>query len=105
MAEPRRQAFGSSRLVPENPERLLGDPDFSVFQIDVKSESRFGRQAHHDTLEVLTRLDMGIGRDWRVELLRVNAELPANPVRRSAIWFVHPKSKTAVGVEYKYHKD
>ena len=106
MAEPGPDDFGWSRLVPENRDELLKpEPDFMVFQIDVKSESEFGRAAHTNTLEVLGRLpDLGIDRHWRVELLRVNAEVPANPIRRSAIWFVNPTTNTAVGVEHKYEQ-
>ena len=105
MADPGPGDFGWSRLVPENRDGLLAEPEFEVFQVDVKSDSEFGHAAHNNTLEVLQRLDRGIDRNWRVELLRVNAEVPANPVRRSAIWFVYPQSSTAVGVEYKYQQD
>jgi hypothetical protein len=35
-------------------------------------------------------------------LLRVNAEIPANPVHRSEVWMVYPGTTTAVGVQYKY---
>ncbi len=105
MADPGPEDFGWSRLVPENRDGLLAEPEFEVFQVDVKSDSEFGHAAHNNTLEVLQRLDRGIDRNWRVELLRVNAEVPANPVRRSAIWFVYPQSSTAVGVEYKYQQD
>ena len=107
MPEPGPEDFGWSRLVAENPERLLPpETDFQVFQIDVKSDSEFGQAAHNHTLKVLEKLsDLGIDRDWRVELLRVNAEVPANPIRRRAVWFVNPETKTAVGVEHKYHED
>jgi hypothetical protein len=105
MAERQPEVFGWSRLVPEEPDHLFGDPDFEVFYVDVKSDSEFGQEAHHDTLKVLESFDLGIDRDWRVELLRLNAEVPANPVRRSAIWAVNKRTKSAVGVEYKTQKD
>jgi hypothetical protein len=105
MADRESGVFGWSRLVPEEPDQLLGEPDFEVFYVDVKSDSDFGREAHQNTLKVLESFVPGIEQDWRVELLRLNAEVPANPVRRSAIWAVKAKAKFAVGVEYKYHKD
>jgi hypothetical protein len=97
--------FGWCRLVPEKPEQLAYEDSFSVFLVQVKSDSEVGRALLTDPLTVLRENipDMGIDdEDVRAQILRVNAEVPANPVRRSEIWMVYPGSTTAVGVQYKY---
>jgi hypothetical protein len=37
-------------------------------------------------------------------VLRVNAEVPANPRHRSDVWILYPGSTTAVGIQYKYDR-
>jgi hypothetical protein len=91
----------------EPAETGLYDHTFSVFLVQVKSESEIGRQLLVDPLSVLRKIpEIGIGDDpdVRAQVLRVNAEVPANPVRRSEIWMVYPGSTTAVGVQYKYQQ-
>ena len=99
--------FSWTRLVPE--ERGLYEDEFSVFLVQTKSDSEIGSQLLTDPLSVFRKRipEMGIGDDpdVRAHVFRVNAEVPANPVRRSAVWMVYPGSTTAVGVEYKYKRD
>lgn len=87
-----------------------GYPDtFKVFLVQVKSDTELGTQLLVDPLSVFRERipEMGIraDSDVRAQVLRVNAEISANPVRRSAIWVVIPGSTTAVGIEYKYQRD
>jgi hypothetical protein len=100
--------FGFSRLKPENPDQLLDEDAFDVYLVQVKSESELGKEELNNPLEVLRReagIDIGDS-DVRAQVLRVNAEVPANPVRRSTVWMIYPGSTTAVGVQYKYqHSD
>jgi hypothetical protein len=100
--------FAYTRLVPEDSGGLLDEDEFSVFLVQVKSDSDI--EELNDPLTVLRREipEMGIGEDpdVRAQVLRVNAEVPANPVRRSAVWMVYPGSTIVVGVQYKYrHSD
>ena len=100
--------FAYSRLRPENPEELLGDDIFDMYLVQVKSDSDVGKEELNNPLKVLReRTDMKIGDpDVRMQILRVNSEVPANPVRRSTVWMIYPGSTTAVGVQYKYrHSD
>jgi hypothetical protein len=102
------EEFGWSRLVPENPGQLPYKDSFSVFLVQVKSDSDIGRALLNDPLTVLREnvREMGIDdEDVRAQILRVNAEVPANPVRRSEVWMVYPGSTTAVGVQYKYEEE
>jgi hypothetical protein len=88
------------RSVPEHVE----DP-FSVFFVQVKSDTETGRRMLHHPLEVLREKvpEMGIGEgpDVRAQVLRLNAEVPANPVRRSEVWIVYPGSTNLVAIQYK----
>jgi hypothetical protein len=101
------EEFFSTRLKPENeqaPEQV-----FSVFLVQVKSNSEIGTQMLVDPLSVLRErapeMEIGEGPDVRAQVLRVNAEVPANPVRRSEVWIVYPGSTNAVGIQYKYPED
>ncbi len=78
---------------------------FKVFLVQVKSDSDTGARLLNDPISVFRGIkEMGIGDDpeVRAQVLRVNAEISANPVRRSAVVLVIPGSKTVVSVEYKY---
>ncbi|MGH3093236.1 MAG: hypothetical protein ACRDOP_12630 [Gaiellaceae bacterium] len=108
--------FGYTRLVPEDPGGLLDADKFSVFLVQVKSNSDIGREELNDPLTVLRREipemelppkeESGQPPTVRAQVHRVNAEIPANPVRRSTVWMIYPGSTTAVGVQYKYqHSD
>jgi hypothetical protein len=80
---------------------------FKVFLVQVKSDSERGRQLLVDPISVFREIpEMGIGDDpdVRAQVLRINAEISANPVRRSAIWLLIPGNTTAVGIEYKYRQ-
>lgn len=97
--------FAYTPLIPEDREALSYKDDFSMFLVQVKSDTDIGRALHNDPLTTLRENapEMGIEEgDVRAHVLRVNAELPANPVRRSEIWMVIPGSTTAVGVQFKY---
>jgi hypothetical protein len=99
--------FGWAELTPETNELLTYKDPFRIFLVQVKSDSETGKRLHMDPLKVLREKvsEMGLdGQDVRMQLLRVNAERPANPVRKSAVWIVYPGSITAVGVEYKYQE-
>jgi hypothetical protein len=100
--------LGYTRLVPEDPGQLLDEDEFSVYLVQVKSDSDIGREDLNDPMRFLReRTDIKIDdSDVRAQVLRANAEVPANPVRRSTVWMIYPGSTTAVGVQYKYrHSD
>ena len=81
---------------------------FKVFLVQVKSDSETGTRLLVDPISVFREIpEMGIGDDpdVRAQVLRINAEISANPVRRSAVWLIIPGNTTAVGIEYKYKKD
>jgi hypothetical protein len=100
--------FAWVELTPAERGKLTWPPTFRVFQIDVKSDTDIGRVLHNDPLSVLgNRLDklppdVEIDEETRAQVLRVNAERPANPVKRKEVWIVYPDNTTAVGVQYKY---
>lgn len=96
--------FYSTRLIPEGE---VPDQVFSVFLVEVKSESEIGKRMLVDPLPVLRERvpGMNIGEDVRAQVLRVNAERSANPHRRSEVWAVFPGSTHAVGIQYKYPED
>jgi hypothetical protein len=99
--------FFFTRLKPENEQ--APDQVFSVFLVQVKSNSEIGTQMLVDPLSVLRErapeMGIGTGPDVRAQVLRVNAEVPANPVRRSEVWIVYSGSTNAVGIQYKYPED
>jgi hypothetical protein len=115
--------FAWVELIPAE-EGKLEPPTFRVFQIDVKSDSDIGRTLHNDPLSVFrdslppegeVQIDeetrakvrelssvMDVDEDTRGQVLRVNAERPANPTKRKEVWIVYPDNTTAVGIQYKY---
>jgi hypothetical protein len=117
------EVFAWVELIPAE-EGKLEPPTFRVFQIDVKSDTDIGHVLHNDPLRVLrddlppendvkideeTRVrvrelssEVAIDEGARAQVLRVNAERPANPVKRKEVWIVYPDNTTAVGVQYKY---
>lgn len=101
------QNFKWSRLVPEEPP--LYPDDFSTYLVQVKSDSPEGQQLLTDPMGFFREhiKEMGISEetDVRAMVLRVNAEVPANPRHRSEVWTVYPGSTTAVGVQFKYKED
>jgi hypothetical protein len=114
--ETQEKEFGYTRLVPQDPGGLLDEDKFSVFLVQVKSDSDIGREELNDPLTVLRREipemelppkeERGQPPTVHAQVLRSNAEVPANPVRRSMVWMIYPGSTTAVGVQYKYlHSD
>jgi hypothetical protein len=100
------EEFFATRLKPEDE---APDQDFSVFLVQVKSDSEIGTQMLVDPLSVLRErvpaMEIGEDPDVRAQVLRVNAEVPANPVRRSEVWIVYRGSTNAVGIQYKYRQD
>lgn len=101
------EEFAWTRLTPEG--QALYPDDFSVFVVQVKSDTDIGRALHNDPIGVLREQipEMGLGDDpdVRATVLRVNAEVPANPRHRSEVWIAIPGSTNAVGVQYKYTRD
>jgi hypothetical protein len=104
MAQQGDREFAAVELTPVDPNALLGPPTFRVFQIDVKSDTDIGHLLHDDPLTALRENapEMDIDEGARAQVLRVNAERPANPVKRKEVWIVYPDNTTAVGVQYKY---
>jgi len=107
---------------PDNPRYGIFDSPFStIFMIRVKSNSDIGRFAHDNLLGLLLgdpggdpRLpqevadqvralfaDAGITAASKVVLLRANAELPANPKRRSVIGAATKNPGTVAAFDWK----
>jgi hypothetical protein len=99
--------FAYTKLRPEK--QALYPDEFSIFLVQVKSETDAGRQLHNDPVEFFRRHIpemLGDETDVRAMVLRVNAEISANPRHRSEVWVSYPGgSKTAVGIQYKYDRD
>jgi hypothetical protein len=105
------QEFGWTRLDPASD--LLYPPEFEVFQIDVKSDTEIGTRLLVDPLklfrEEIPAMNIADPPNVIAQVHRVNAEHPANPVRRREVWVVYsppedqqPSTQTAVGVQYKF---
>jgi hypothetical protein len=99
--------FGWARLTPDTEEGFAYKERLQVFLVQVKSDSETGAQLNNDPLTALRdrglASEMGLDdEDVRLQVLRLNAERPQNPVRKSAVWIVYPGSTNAVAVEYKY---
>lgn len=102
--------FGWTRLTPVEPDHLLGDDNYSMFLVHTKTDTEIGALSNNDPVsffrEYIPEIGLGTTR-VPVQVLRVNAEIPFNPVRKSAVWLVYPErtdggaDPTAVGVEYK----
>ena len=99
--------FQICRAQPDGP--LIYDDTFSVFLVQVKSDSREGRDLHNDPIEFSRRKAPKVlegEENVRAMVLRANAERSANPRHRSEVWIVIPdNSKTAVGAQYTYDRD
>jgi hypothetical protein len=99
--------FAWTRLVPEG--KALYTDRFSTYLVHVKSDSAAGHQLLADPVgffkDNIQEMGLGDEPDVRAMVLRVNAEVPANPRHRSEVWMVYPGSKTAVGVQFKYKED
>jgi hypothetical protein len=103
----RYRTFAWKKLETEQP--LYAD-EFSIFLVQVKSDSPAGRALHVDPIAFFEKNipEMGLRKkkgDVRATVLRVNAEVSANPRHRSEVWITYPGSTHAVGVQYKYEKD
>jgi hypothetical protein len=101
----REEHFSWTRLVPADEEARLRDPEFSVYLIQVKSDTDIGRSDLTDPLTLFREKipEMELPEDVRATVVRINAEVPANPVHRSAVWVVHKGAKSAAGVLFKHH--
>jgi hypothetical protein len=94
---------------PDHPRfRLFASPFSAIIMVQVKSDSETGRAAHNDLLGFLNgegripdQLKGLLPENPRFMLLRANAEVPANPVRRTALLAVSANPGTVVGVEWK----
>jgi hypothetical protein len=95
--------FWSVELTPIDETRLEWDRTFKVFHIDVESDTEIGHKLHDDPLTVLRAKvpEMDLPEGTRAQVLRVNAERPANPRKRREVWIVY-EDNIAVGVQYKY---
>lgn len=104
--------FGWTRLTPAEPEHLLGENrrPLSVFLVETKTDTELGYQAANDPVTFFREHIPEINLDapgMTVQVLRANAEIPFNPVRKTAIWMVSDQRSsnapdpTAVGVEFK----
>lgn len=98
--------FHVTRLTAEDP---LYEDEFSVFLVQVKSETEAGHALLVDPIAFFEENipDMGLskGPDTSAMVLRVNAEISANPRHRSEIWVSYPGSTKAIGLQYKYERD
>lgn len=79
-------------------------PDtFRLYQVQVDSQSDIGKRMLHDPVSVLReKTDIEIPEDVRAMVLRVNAEVPANPKHRSYVFAGYPGSMTLIGLQFKY---
>ena len=100
-----------TRLTPENfrgDDPLYAD-DFSVYLVHIKSDTDGGRLLHVDPIKFFEDNvpEMGLkkGGDTRATVLRINAEISANPLHRSEVWLTYPGSTNAIGLQYKYTRD
>jgi hypothetical protein len=84
-------------------EETLRRDEFSIFLVQVESDKPIGKELLRDPLSVLRKIDVEIPEtDVRAMVLRVNADIPANPRHRSELWMVIPGSTTAVGIQFKH---
>lgn len=77
----------------------------SLFVVQVKSDTDVGQQELNDPIGLYRELipEMQLGdEEVRAMLLRVNAEVPANPVHRSHVWALYPGSTIAAGIQFKH---
>jgi hypothetical protein len=98
------EVFGWVRLRPVSDDFLLWTPNFEVFQIDAKSETDIGHRLHDHPLDLFREKipEMRIPDGIRAQVLRVNAERPANPTKHRLICIIDRDDPTVVGVQYKY---
>jgi hypothetical protein len=102
--------FAWTRLEAVNTEHLIGDHTFEVFLVQTKTDTEIGHLAANDPVSFFREHipEIALDRTMSVQVLRVNAEVAFNPVRKSAVWMVYPERSaetsgaTAVGVEFKY---
>ena len=104
---PSDEHFAWTRITPEG--QALYPDEFSMFLVQVKSDTDIGRELLTDPISTLRERipEMGLGdeTDVKAMVLRINAEVPANPRHRSEVWITYPGSTTAVGIQFKYEKD
>jgi hypothetical protein len=94
--------------------QLLYRDSFRIFLLQVNSESEIGDLLLVDPLSVF-REEIGIDLepDLQVSVLRVNAQMPHKPRRRTELWTFYERQSssgatsapTAVGLQYKYPAD
>ena len=88
---------------------VLYDDEFSLFLIQVKSDSDLGALLNNHPTEFYRQHVqdiLGDETDVRATVIRTNAEIPANPRHTSQIVATQPgNSKTVTAIQYKYEKD
>jgi len=89
--------------IPEGAERDLYEPALRVFVVRVKSDSDTGRQVRHDPLGFLRANvpEVEVPDRLRLTLVRLNAEIPANPVHHIMVFALVEKTDIAAALEYK----
>ena len=99
--------FAWARLVPDG--ELLYRDEFSLFLIQVKSDSEFGALLNNDPTEFYRQHIpeiLGEEKDVRAIVIRENAEIPANPRHTSQTAEVAPgNSATVMAIQHKYPED
>jgi hypothetical protein len=100
--------FAYIEITPKGP---LYQDEFSIFLVQVVSESKAGGELLVDPIRFLRRnipelrVLLAKDADVRASVLRVNAEISANPRHRSELWVAYGGSTNAIGLQYKYDRD
>ena len=95
----------------DGPRGRLYQDEFSIFLVQVVSESEAGRALLVDPIPFLRenieelRDRLAEEADVRASVFRVNAEISANPKHRSELWVAYEGSTNAIGLQYKYDRD
>jgi hypothetical protein len=81
---------------------------YRMFKVQVDSRTDIGREMLKNPIAVLRREvkipEMEIPEDVRAMVLRVNAEVPANPKHRSYLFAAYEGSMTLIGLQFKYEE-
>jgi hypothetical protein len=100
--------FAYIEITPKGP---LYQDEFSIFLVQVVSESKAGGELLVDPIDFLRRnikefrALLAEDAEVRASVLRVNAEISANPKHRSELWVAYKGSINAIGLQYKYDRD
>ena len=100
--------FDYVEITPKGP---LYQDEFRIFLVQVKSDSAAGHALLVDPIPFLRdnipELSGLLAKEAnvRASVLRVNAEISANPRHRSELWVAYEGSTNAIGLQYKYERD